>query len=62
VQEYPCPIRCINELKKPYNYNNIDRLYNAEERKAKKILVDEIYVRFGSSLKLEEEKKCHVEN
>jgi hypothetical protein len=54
--EYPCPVRCINELKKPYKKPD-DNLYSAEEKKAKRILIEEIYARFGISVKLEEEKK-----
>jgi hypothetical protein len=33
LQQYPCPQRCIDELKKPYNGNgdDIDKLYMAKE-------------------------------
>ena len=60
LQQYPCPVRCVNELKKSYNNdvdNKIDQLYNAKEEYAKRILIDEIYSRFGSSVKLKEKHK-----
>lgn len=55
LQEYPCLVRCINELKKPYDKGeDIDKLYMAKEAYAKRILIDEIYSTFGSSVKIKE--------
>jgi hypothetical protein len=54
IQQYPCPVRCIDELKKPYEDVYVDKLYTAKEQKAKRILIDEIHSKFGSSVKLEE--------
>ena len=56
LQQYPCPVRCINELKKSNNGkgDGIDKLYMAKEEYTKRILIEEIYARFGSSVKLEE--------
>src|ERR1044071_4633095 len=58
LQEYPCLERCIDELKKPYDKGeDIDKLYNAKEAYQKRILIDEIRSRFGSSVKIKERYK-----
>jgi hypothetical protein len=56
LQQYPCPARCVDELKKS-GYKDIDKLYMAKEEYVKRILIDEIYCRFGSSVKLKEGHK-----
>jgi hypothetical protein len=57
LQQYPCAVRCIDELKKPNNNDDIDKLYMAKETYSKQILIDEIHSRFGNSIKLEEKYK-----